>query len=40
MKDDVSIEEKENRLHRLNEIVNKYSKESNEKMLDKVVPVL
>ena len=40
MKDDVSIEEKEDRLHRLNEIVNKYSKESNEKMLNKVVPVL
>ena len=40
MKDDVSIEEKEDRLHRLNEIVNKYSKESNEKMLNKVIPVL
>ena len=40
MKDDVSQEEKENRLHRLNELVNKYSKESNEKLLNKVVKVL
>jgi tRNA-2-methylthio-N6-dimethylallyladenosine synthase len=40
MKDDVTNEEKEDRLHRLNEIVNKYSKESNEKLLGKTVPVL
>ncbi|MBQ6840627.1 MAG: tRNA (N6-isopentenyl adenosine(37)-C2)-methylthiotransferase MiaB [Bacilli bacterium] len=40
MKDDVSNEEKESRLKRLNELVNKYSKESNVKLLDKVVPVL
>ena len=40
MKDDVTNEEKEDRLHRLNEVVNKYSKESNEKILDKTVPVL
>lgn len=40
MKDDVTNEEKEDRLHRLNEVVNKYSKESNERLLNKVVPVL
>ena len=40
MKDDVTIEEKEERLHRLNAVVNKYSKESNMKLLDKVVKVL
>lgn len=40
MKDDVTLEEKENRLRRLNNVVNKYSKESNEKLLDKIVPVL
>ena len=40
MKDDVTIEEKELRLKRLNELVNKYSKESNLKLLNKVVPVL
>ena len=40
MKDDVTISEKEKRLHLLNEVVNKYSKESNMKLLDKVVKVL
>ena len=40
MKDDVSKEEKEERLQRLNELVNKYSKESNMKLINKVVPVL
>ena len=40
MKDDVPLKEKEERLHKLNEIVNKYSKESNEKLLNKKVPVL
>ena len=40
MKDDVSMEEKEERLQRLNELVNKYSKESNEKLLNKIVSVL
>ena len=40
MKDDVTKEEKEDRLKRLNELVNKYSKESNENLLNKVVPVL
>ena len=40
MEDNVSLEEKENRLARLNEIVNKYYKINNEKMVGKVVPVL
>ncbi len=40
MKDDVSKEEKEERLQRLNEVVNKYSKESNLRLLNKTVPVL
>ena len=40
MKDDVSKEDKERRLHELNELINKYSKESNEKLLSRVVPVL
>lgn len=40
MKDGVSIEEKETRLHRLNDVINKYSKESNEKLLNKTVKVL
>ena len=40
MKDDVSLKEKEERLQRLNELVNKYSKESNMKLLNKKVPVL
>ena len=40
MKDDVTEEEKDKRLHKLNELVNKYSKESNMKYLDKIVPVL
>ena len=40
MEDNVSLEVKEERLQRLNELVNKYSKESNMKYLNKVVPVL
>lgn len=40
MKDDVSLKEKEERLQTLNELINKYSKENNEKYLNKVVPVL
>lgn len=40
MKDNVSLEEKEERLQRLNELVNNYSKESNQKLLNQVVPVL
>ena len=33
-------EEKEDRLARLNELVNKYYKENNEKLLNTIVPVL
>ena len=40
MEDTTPLEEKEERLHRLNEIINKYSKESNEKLLGKTVKVL
>jgi tRNA-2-methylthio-N6-dimethylallyladenosine synthase len=40
MKDDITIDEKNKRLYRLNEIVNKYAKEANDKYLNKVVPVL
>ena len=40
MKDDVPFEVKQERLARLNELVNKYSKEANLKYKDKVVPVL
>ena len=40
MEDKISMEEKEDRLQRLNVLVNKYAKEANDKMLNKVVPVL
>ena len=40
MEDNVSKEEKEKRLQVLNDLINKYSKESNERLLNKVVPVL
>ena len=40
MMDNVPLEEKEERLQRLNQLVNKYSKENNDKYLNKVVPVL
>ena len=40
MKETVSEEEKMDRLHRLNEVVNKYSNESNKKMLNKIVKCL
>ena len=40
MEDNVSLKEKEDRLSRLNELINKYYKESNERMINKVVPVL
>ena len=40
MKNDLTEEEKENRLHRLNEIINKYSKDSNERMLNTIQKVL
>ena len=40
MKNDLTEAEKEERLHRLNELVNKYSKESNERMLNTIQKVL
>ena len=40
MKDDVTLKEKEDRLHKLNDVINKYAKEANEKLVGKVVPVL
>lgn len=40
MEDKISFEEKEKRLHKLNELVNKYSLESNQKYLNKIVEVL
>ena len=40
MKDDTSMEEKKERLNRLNDLINKYALESNKKMLDKTVDVL
>ncbi len=40
MKDDTPLVEKEERLHRLNELINKYSKEANLKYQNKIVPVL
>ena len=40
MKDEVSMEEKKERLARLNELINKYALMSNEKMKDKTVDVL
>lgn len=40
MFDDVTLEEKEKRLYKLNDLVNKYSKESNDKLIGKTVSVL
>ena len=40
LKDDVKLEEKEERLYQLNELINNYSLDSNKKMLDKEVAVL
>src|SRR5574344_659069 len=40
MTDDVSLDTKNNRLYKLNDIVNKYAKENNDKYLNKIVPVL
>ena len=40
LEDDVTFGEKEQRLYKLNELINKYSKESNEKMLNNVYNVL
>ena len=40
MMDDVDLKTKEERLHKLNELVNKYALEANLKYQDKIVPVL
>lgn len=40
IKDNISLEEKEERLQRLNELVNKYARENNEKYKNKIVKVL
>lgn len=40
MSDNVTLEEKNKRLQQLNELVNKYSKEANDRYLNKTVPVL
>ena len=40
MKDNVSLKEKEERLARLNKLVNEYYKENNDKLLNTIVPVL
>ena len=40
MTDDVDLKTKEERLHKLNELVNKYALEANLKYQDKIVPVL
>ena len=40
MTDDITLEEKEQRLYKLNELINKYSKENNDKYLNKIVKVL
>jgi len=40
MEDSISVEEKEDRLQRLNEVVNKYALENNMKYKGKIVPVL
>ena len=40
MKDDTPLEIKEKRLYELNELVNKYAKEANERYVGKTVPVL
>ena len=40
MTDDVSLEEKEQRLYKLNELVNKYALENNKKLEGTIVEVL
>jgi len=40
MADNVTLEEKNERLYKLNELINKYSKEANDKYINKIVPVL
>lgn len=40
MEDNISIKEKEQRLYKLNEVINKYAKEANERLVGKTVKVL
>lgn len=40
MEDNIPLSEKEKRLYKLNEIINKYAKEANDKLVGKVIPVL
>ena len=40
MKDDVPLKEKEQRLYRLNEVINKYARITNDNLVGKVMPVL
>lgn len=40
MADNITLDEKNKRLYRLNDLINKYSKEKNESYLGKIVPVL
>ena len=40
MEDNVSIKEKERRLYKLNEVINKYSKDINDSLVGKTLPVL
>jgi len=40
MEDDTPLEIKEQRLYQLNDLINKYAREANEKYQDKIVPVL
>ena len=40
MEDSISLEEKEKRLYKLNDLINKYAKEANDKYLGKIVSVL
>ena len=40
MHDDLKDSEKNERLYKLNELINTYSKEANDKYLNKIVPVL
>jgi len=40
MKNDLTEEEKNKRLYKLNEVINKYANEKNQAYLNKVVPVL
>jgi tRNA-2-methylthio-N6-dimethylallyladenosine synthase len=40
MKDDISLKEKEERLYKLNEVINKHARVINENLVGKVMPVL